>query len=83
MVQVQRVAALIGELSSAAVEQTSGIGEVSLAVGQLDQVTQQNAALVEQSAAASESLRHQAAELARLVSLFQVQPALPQTAAAH
>jgi methyl-accepting chemotaxis protein-1 (serine sensor receptor) len=70
--QVKRVTDLIGEISSATVEQTSGIGEVSLAVTQLDQVTQQNAALVEESAAAAESLKHQAQQLAQAVSVFKV-----------
>ena len=70
--QVQRVTQLIGEVSSATVEQTTGIGQVGDAVSQLDQVTQQNAALVEESAAAAESLRHQAAQLAELVSVFKV-----------
>jgi methyl-accepting chemotaxis protein len=56
--QVQRVSQLIGEISSATAEQSTGIGQVGDAVTQLDQVTQQNAALVEQSAAAAESLKH-------------------------
>ena len=70
--QVKRVADLIGEISTATVEQTSGIGQVSDAVGQLDQVTQQNAALVEQSAAAAESLKHQAGRLVEAVQIFKL-----------
>ena len=70
--QVGRVAGLIGEISSAAAEQTGGIGQVSDAVTQLDQVTQQNAALVEENAAAAGSLKQQAAQLAELVSVFKV-----------
>ena len=70
--QVQRVADLIGEISAASLEQTTGIGQVSHAVTQLDQVTQQNAALVEESAAAAESLKHQAAQLSQAVSVFRV-----------
>ncbi|CAH0351018.1 methyl-accepting chemotaxis protein [Aquabacterium sp. CECT 9606] len=70
--QVRRVTDLIGEISSATHEQTSGIELVSGAVAQLDQVTQQNAALVEESAAAAESLKHQAAELVKAVSVFQL-----------
>jgi methyl-accepting chemotaxis protein len=70
--QVQRVADLINEISSATVEQTSGIGQVSSAVSQLDQVTQQNAALVEESAAAAESLKHQATKLVEAVQVFKV-----------
>jgi len=68
--QVQRVSDLIAEISAAANEQTTGIAQVSDAVTQLDQVTQQNAALVEESAAAADSLRHQAAQLAQTVSVF-------------
>ncbi len=70
--QVQRVTQLIGEIANATAEQTSGIGQVGDAVTQLDQVTQQNAALVEEGAAAAESLRHQAARLAEVVSVFRI-----------
>ena len=70
--QVQRVSDLIGEISSATSEQTTGISQVGEAVTQLEQVTQQNAALVEQSAAAADSLRHQAAKLAEVVSVFRL-----------
>ncbi len=70
--QVQRVNDLIAEISSASIEQTQGIGQVGDAVNQLDQVTQQNAALVEESAAAAESLRHQAARLAEVVGVFRL-----------
>jgi methyl-accepting chemotaxis protein len=70
--QVQRVTDLIGEISSATQEQTSGIGQVNQAVVQLDQVTQQNAALVEQSAAASESLQQQAGRLVEAVGVFRL-----------
>jgi len=70
--QVQRVSALITEISSAAGEQSTGIGQVGDAVAQLDQVTQQNAALVEESAAAAESLRTQAANLADSVRVFKL-----------
>ena len=72
VLQVKRVADLIGEISAAAVEQTSGIGQVSHAVTQLDQVTQQNAALVEESAAAAGSLSEQAARLVEAVSTFRL-----------
>ena len=70
--QVQRVSALIAEISNAAGEQSTGIGQVGDAVAQLDQVTQQNAALVEESAAAAESLRTQAANLAESVRVFRL-----------
>lgn len=70
--QVQRVSDLIGEISSAATEQSSGIGQVNDAVTNMDQVTQQNAALVEQSAAAAASLKDQAERLANVVSVFKL-----------
>ena len=70
--EVQRVTQLISEISNATAEQTSGISQVGDAVMQLDQVTQQNAALVEESAAAAESLRQQAAQLAEVVSVFKI-----------
>jgi methyl-accepting chemotaxis protein len=70
--QVQRVTALISEISNAAVEQSSGIGEVNTAIAEMDRATQQNAALVEESAAAAETLREQAERLAQAVSSFQV-----------
>jgi len=69
--QVKRVSELIAEISAASVEQTTGIGQVGNAVAQLDQVTQQNAALVEQSAAAAQSLQQQAARLAQTVAVFR------------
>ena len=70
--QVKRVNDLIGEISNASAEQSSGIGQIGDAVSQLDQVTQQNAALVEESAAAAESLKHQAANLAEIVGVFKL-----------
>jgi methyl-accepting chemotaxis protein len=70
--QVQRVGQLIGEISGATEQQSTGIGQVGDAVSQLDHVTQQNAALVEESAAAAESLSRQAAQLAEVVSVFKV-----------
>jgi len=70
--QVQRVNDLVGEITSASAEQSRGIEQVGDAVTQLDQVTQQNAALVEESAAAAESMKHQAIKLAETVSIFNV-----------
>ncbi|MGC4079817.1 MAG: methyl-accepting chemotaxis protein [Rubrivivax sp.] len=70
--QVRRVAALIAEITAASGEQTVGIGQVNTAVGDLDRTTQQNAALVEQSAAAADSLRQQAARLAEAVGAFRL-----------
>ena len=69
---VQRVGDIIGEISAAASEQSSGIGQVGQAVGEIDRMTQQNAALVEQSAAAAESLREQAQRLAQVVQQFRL-----------
>jgi hypothetical protein len=59
-----------GDISDASREQSSGIEQVSLAINQMDEVTQQNAALVEEAAAAAESLEEQAGHLARAVSVF-------------
>ncbi|HEY9067674.1 MAG TPA: methyl-accepting chemotaxis protein [Burkholderiaceae bacterium] len=69
---VQRVTDIIGEISAAASQQSSGLGRINGAVAQLDQMTQQNAALVEQSAAAAESLRDQADKLAGAVGRFRL-----------
>ena len=69
---VQRVSDIIGEITAAAGEQSDGIGQVNVAVTQLDQMTQQNAALVEESAAAAESLKDQANRLAGVVQVFRL-----------
>jgi len=69
---VQRVKDIMGEITTATAEQSDGIAQVNLAISQLDQVTQQNAALVEQSTAAAESLREQATTLNEAVRTFQV-----------
>jgi methyl-accepting chemotaxis protein len=69
---VQRVTDIIGEITAATSEQSSGFGQVNHAVSNLDQMTQQNAALVEQSAAAAESLKDQARGLAEVVAGFRV-----------
>ena len=69
--QVKRVTDLIGEISSATLEQNSGIEQVGQALGNIDQITQQNAALVEQSAAASLTLRTQADQLVDAVGVFR------------
>ena len=89
---VRRVSGIIHEITASAAEQSDNIGHISQSVTQLDQMTQQNAALVEQSTAASESLREQALQLTRAVSQFKLhdgatasaQPgALPAAAAAR
>ncbi len=70
--QVGQVSALIRDISASSQEQNDGIQQVGSAVTHLDEVTQQNAALVEESAAAAESLNQQAQQLAQLVSRFQL-----------
>ncbi len=80
---VQRVTDIIGEITAAASEQSEGIGQVNGAVTQLDQMTQQNAALVEESAAAAESLKEQAVKLAQVVGTFKISAdAAPRAVAA-
>ena len=69
---VQRVGDMIAEITAAATEQSAGIGQVNVAVTQLDQMTQQNAALVEESAAAAESLKEQALRLSGVVGTFRL-----------
>jgi aerotaxis receptor len=69
--QVGRVSTMIGEINTATVEQASGIVQVSQAIGHIDRMTQQNAALVEQSSAASEGLSQQMARLADAVGVFR------------
>jgi methyl-accepting chemotaxis protein len=68
---IGRVAQIVREISSASREQSTGVSQVGLAIAQMDEATQQNAALVEESAAAAESLKHQASELVTLVSTFK------------
>ena len=69
---VQRVSDIIGEITAASSEQSDGIGQINGSVIQLDQMTQQNAALVEESAAAAESLKEQARRLSEAVSVFRL-----------
>ncbi|MGK5040322.1 methyl-accepting chemotaxis protein [Janthinobacterium sp. GB1R12] len=69
---VQRVSDIITEITAASSEQSVGIDEINRAIGQMDAVTQQNAALVEESAAAAESMQHQAHNLAQVVSVFKL-----------
>jgi methyl-accepting chemotaxis protein len=69
---VQRVSDIVGEITAGATEQSEGIGQVNVAIGHLDQMTQQNAALVEESAAAAQSLREQAARLSEVVGSFRL-----------
>jgi methyl-accepting chemotaxis protein len=69
---VQRVSEIVSQITAATVEQSNGIEQVSTAVGQMDQTTQQNAALVEESAAAAESLKMQAEQLVEVVGGFRL-----------
>lgn len=70
---VTRVTDIMGEIASASDEQSRGIEQVSLAVTQMDQVTQQNAALVEEAAAAANALEEQAGMLSDAVSVFRLE----------
>jgi methyl-accepting chemotaxis protein len=82
---VKRVTDIMGEISAASTEQSQGIEQVNQAVAQMDETTQQNAALVEEAAAAAESLQDQAGSLAQAVAVFKLEggggrinaPALP------
>ncbi|SEA41405.1 methyl-accepting chemotaxis protein [Variovorax sp. YR216] len=82
---VRRVTDIMGEITAASQEQTSGIEQINQAITQMDQVTQQNAALVEQAAAAAASLQEQAGGLSQVVGMFKLDDnaasAKPQTAA--
>ncbi|HEY0885045.1 MAG TPA: methyl-accepting chemotaxis protein, partial [Ramlibacter sp.] len=70
---IRRVTDLMGEIAAASQEQSSGIEQVNQAITQMDQVTQQNAALVEEAAAASHSLQEQAGHLVSAVSVFKLE----------
>ena len=69
---IRHVTDIMGEISTASMEQSTSVTQVGHAMTQMDQVTQQNAALVEQSAAAAESLKHQAQQLVRTVEVFRL-----------
>ena len=69
---VQRVTDIIGEITAASRSQSDGIEEVTRSIHRMDGVTQQNAALVEQAAAAAESMQNQAQNLAAVVSVFKL-----------
>ena len=70
---IRRVTDIMGEISAASHEQSSGVAQVGEAIAQMDQATQQNAALVEESAAAAQGLRNQAESLLRAISRFQLE----------
>ena len=69
---IKRVTDIVGDISSSSREQSLGVSQVGAAITQMDRVTQQNAALVEQSAAAAESLRQQAGDLVNVVAVFKL-----------
>jgi methyl-accepting chemotaxis protein len=69
---IRRVGALVQDISAANAEQRGGVSQIGSEIGRMDQATQQNAALVEQSAAAAESLRHQARQLVDAVAVFKL-----------
>jgi methyl-accepting chemotaxis protein len=79
---VKHVADIMNEIASASFEQSEGIGQVNDAITQMDEATQQNAALVEEAAAAAQSLQDQAAMLAQVVSIFKLDPAVAMPSAA-
>ena len=80
---IRRVTDIMAEISSASAEQTGGIEQVNSAIGQMDEVTQQNAALVEEAAAAAGSMQEQASQLAQVVSVFKLdRHAAPEVKAA-
>jgi methyl-accepting chemotaxis protein len=70
--QVAEINTVVAEIAASAQEQSTGLAQVNTAINQMDQVTQQNAAMVEQSTAASHSLQHEANDLARLLGRFQL-----------
>ena len=70
--QVAEIDDIVGEIAASAQEQATALDEVNTAVNQMDQVTQQNAAMVEEATAASQALAHEAGELARLIGQFQL-----------
>ena len=72
---IGRVTSIMTEITSASREQTSGIEQINQAIAQMDEVTQRNAALVEQEAAAADALQDQATQLASLVSVFKIEGA--------
>jgi methyl-accepting chemotaxis protein-2 (aspartate sensor receptor) len=82
--EIQKVTRLITDISHASAEQSNGVAQVGEAVSNMDQTTQQNAAMVEEMAGAAESLRQQSDELVRAVSVFRLQggsaPAAPRPA---
>jgi methyl-accepting chemotaxis protein len=80
---IRRVTEIVGDISAASAQQSSGVSQVGQAVSQMDQATQQNAALVEESAAAAQSLKGQAQQLVQSVAVFKLASGAASTAAVH
>jgi methyl-accepting chemotaxis protein-2 (aspartate sensor receptor) len=74
---IRRVSDIVGEITAASHEQTQGIEQINQAITQMDQVTQQNAALVEEAAAAAQSMQEQAGSLVQAVSVFKLEAHTP------
>jgi methyl-accepting chemotaxis protein len=74
---IRRVTDIMGEISAASSEQSTGVAQVGQAITEMDQTTQKNAALVEESAAAADSLRHQAEQLVQAMAVFQLRDGAP------
>jgi methyl-accepting chemotaxis protein len=82
-VSIQRVTAIMTDISTASIEQNSGISQVNQAIAQMDDVTQQNAALVEQAAAAAESMEEQTQSLSDMMAVFKIDKKIPVPIAQH
>jgi methyl-accepting chemotaxis protein len=80
---IQRVTAIMTDISTASIEQNSGISQVNQAIAQMDDVTQQNAALVEQAAAAAESMEEQTQSLSDMMAVFKIDKKIPVPIAQH
>jgi methyl-accepting chemotaxis protein-2 (aspartate sensor receptor) len=78
----EQVTGIMGRISAASLEQTGGIENVNRSIGEMDQVTQHNAALVEEASAAAQAMQEQAEQLARAVRLFKLDDAQPAAARA-
>ena len=78
LASVERVTSIMGQIASASSEQENGIGEINSAIAQMDNVTQQNAALVEEAAATAESVHTEATSMLQLVGFFKVDDAVAE-----
>ena len=76
--EVVDLSGLAGVIATTISSQSSGLGEISLGMNQLDQVTQQNAGMVDQAASAHHAIRQEAEQLSAMVARFQLDPAMPQ-----